>query len=599
MQLDLAGRLKSTMKSSTSSSVSGFSVYRRLLTFVLPYWPVFLVGIIATALTSLIEAGFVGSIRPIMDKGLIDPNLTFLRWLPLMVIGAFLFRGTASFISNYCLRWLSGKVIMTFRQILFRQYIHMPTAFYDQSTSGELLSKVLYNVDQVAAASTTTITTLLQEGFFVLGLLGVMFINSWRLSLFFLFVGPIIAITVRVSNKRLRNLSKRVQVSMGEVAHLVEEVVEGHRVVKAFGGQAYEINKFETVTWRNFRQNMKRAVTDGLATPIVQLMLGFIIAAVIFLGTLKTGHLNVSPGAFVAMMASMAAILKPVKNLTKLNTSIQAAIAGAESVFELVDAEKEPDRGTLDFKGKAKGHIEYNHVSFNYATSASAVLKNICFTIEPGQTLALVGRSGAGKSTLANLLPRFYHDYNGIIKIDGHDSQDYRLHSLREQIALVTQQVTLFNASIRDNIAYGQFENASEEAIRAAAEAAHILDFVNELPEGFNTIIGENGILLSGGQRQRLAIARAILKNAPILILDEATSSLDTESERYIQDALDKLIKNRTTLVIAHRLSTIEKANKIVVLDKGEIIEIGDHKTLLAADGMYAKLYKMQFKDET
>ncbi len=583
------------MSSETVQSTNGLYVYQRLLTFVVPYWPVFLIGIIATAIGSLVDAAFVGSLRPILDSGLIDPNLEFIRWLPLLIIAAFLIRGCASFGSTYCLKWLGSKITMLFRRMIFKQYVHMPATFYDQTTSGSLLSKVLYNVDQITSASTNAIITLLREGFLVIGLIGVMLFNSWKLSLFFLLVGPIIAVIIRITSKRLRNLSQRMQVSMGEVSHLVQEVVEGHHVVKAFGGQNYEISKFDVATQRVFRQRMKRVVTDSLATPIVQILLGLIIATVVFLATMSTGRINISPGAFVAMMASMLAILKPIKNLTKLNNSIQAAIAAAESVFELVDSEKETDHGTRMFADRAAGRIEYQHVNFQYDTTDIKVLQDINFTIEPGQTLALVGRSGSGKSTIANLLPRFYHNYTGMITIDGHDSRDYQLSALREQIALVTQHVTLFDGNIRDNIAYGQFDAVNNEAVIEAARAAHILEFINQLPEGLDTVIGENGMRLSGGQRQRIAIARAILKNAPILILDEATSSLDTEAEQYIQDALDELIKNRTTLVIAHRLSTVENADQIIVVDDGQIVESGDHRTLLAQDGDYAKLYKMQF----
>lgn len=573
------------------------AVYKRLLRFVLPFWPIFLVGIVATALGSLVDAGFVGALRPLLDKGLIDPNITFIRWLPLLAILAFFVRGTATFVSSYSLSWLGSKVVLLFRRLLFKQYVYLPAKFYDGTTSGALLSKLLYNVDQVTAASTYTIITFLREGFLVVGLIAVMFLNSWKLSLFFLFVGPIITVTVRVTSKRLRNISKRVQVSMGEVTHLVEEVVEGHRVVKAFGGQSYEMEKFHTATERTFKQNMKKVVTDGLATPIVQMLLGFIIAAVIWLATWRTGHVNVSPGAFIAMMASMLAILKPVKTLTRLNTTIQGAVAGAESIFEIIDMPKEPETGQRIFEGKANGLIQYCDVSFHYDQHEAAVLNQINLTIEPGQTVALVGRSGAGKSTVASLLPQFYHDYTGTIKIDGIDARDYQLESLRAQMGLVTQQVTLFNGTIRENIAYGRFDTVSDSELLQAARAAHVLEFVDALPKGFDTLIGENGVRLSGGQRQRIAIARAILKNAPILILDEATSSLDTEAERYIQDALDVLIKNRTTLVIAHRLSTVENADQIVVLDKGCIVEVGNHASLLAKGNHYARLYHMQFKD--
>lgn len=572
---------------------SGLYLYKRLLRYAQRYWFAFVLGIIGTMLESGITAGFTWVIKPILDKGFVERDQLFIRWLPVGIILAFIVRGIAAFMSNYYMAWAGRNVVMQFRQDIFAHLLRLPARFFDNTTSGQLLSAIIYNVEQVAKASTDALVTVVQESCFIIGLIIVMMLTSWRLSLVFLIAVPIIAYIARYSSLRMRKLSSNVQSSMGEVTHVAEETIEGYKVIRTFGGEQYETEKFNRLTEKNRFRELKIIATNTLASSSVQLIAGVIIAVMVFLTTQKT---NITAGGFISMISAMLALLKPMRNLTTVNNTIQKGIAAADSIFSLLDEQPEKDKGTISLT-RSKGKIEYRNIEFSYQNNKS-ILHNINFCVEPGQTIALVGRSGSGKSTLVNLLPRFYDEFTGTIFIDGIDSRTLRLEDLRNQFALVSQNVTLFNDTIAHNIAYGRLEEATEGEIKKAAIAAHALEFIEKLPDGFNTLIGENGVLLSGGQRQRIAIARAVLKNAPILILDEATSALDTEAERHIQEALEELIHNRTTLVIAHRLSTVEKANKILVIDDGYIVEEGAHQELLDKDGYYARLYRMQFKDD-
>lgn len=569
-------------------------VYRRLLTYVWPYRYAFVLAILGNIIYGAVDAGLIKLLEPLLDKGFVDHDMTFIRYIPMIVIGIFIIRGMATFLSTFFMGWVGRNIVMKFRQIMFTHLLRLPTAYYDKMSTGEILSKLIYNVEQVADASSDAITVLIRESCMVLGLMAVMLSISWRLTFLFLILTPIMAGIMSFVGKRMRMVSSRVQGSMGGVAHSTEEAIEGQKVIKAFGGEEYERKRFDDVIQYNRRQEMKLIATSSISIPIIQLVGSFALAGTIYLATLHPEHTlrtAITPGAFAAMMTAMIALLKPIKQLTKVNSNIQKGLAGAISIFAFLDQETEKDEGKQVLK-TVKGKIDFRGVSFSY-DNVRPILENVSFDIQPGETMAIVGRSGGGKSTLVSLLPRFY-EAQGEICIDGMNIRDFSLANLRSHIAMVSQHVILFNDTIGNNIAYGK-ENASEEDIIKAARSAYAMEFIEKLPEGLQTRIGENGVRLSGGQRQRIAIARAILKNAPILILDEATSALDSESERYIQAALDVLMKKCTTMVIAHRLSTIENASRIIVIEQGKIVEMGTHAELMALNAHYAQLRMMQY----
>lgn len=514
----------------------------------------------------------------------------------MLVIGLFVLRGLAGFFSTYFINWVGRSVIKSLRGQAFGKLLRLPTRYYDGNSSGMLISKLTYNIEQVAEATTNAITVIIRDGLTVLGLIGLMFYLSWILSVFILVVGPLIALLVRYVSSRFRRYSAHIQDSMGNVTKVSEEVISGHRVIKLFGGIRHEAAKFEQVNERNRYLNMKLTLVNAGSSPIIQLIAGVGMALVIYIATLPSMLQTISVGTFGSFLSAMLLVMAPLKHLTDINAPLQKGIAAGQSIFELLDEEGETEGGELVLT-RARGTLEFRDLGFAYTPLKGEVLKQVSFAARAGETLALVGRSGSGKSTLASLVPRFYDPTAGAIFLDGRDIRDYRLCDLREQIALVSQDVVLFNDSIRNNIAYGTLAERSEREIRAAAEAAHAMEFIELLPQGLETMVGDRGVLLSGGQRQRIAVARALLKDAPLLILDEATAALDSESERHIQAALERLMHARTTLVIAHRLSTVERADRIVVLDRGRIIESGRHTELLTRNGHYAMLYRMQFSE--
>ena len=573
---------------------SGWILYKRLLGYVKPHWRAFALAVVGFVIYAASSTALAEMMKRLID-GIQNPDADFRFFLPLFVVLMFASRGLGTFLSTYFMAYVGRYVIHTLRCDVFAHLLHLPGRFFDHPSSGHLVSRVTYHVEQVAGAATNAVTIILREGLFVVGLVGYLFWTNWMLTLLFLGVTPIIAGVVSYVSKRFRRISKRIQHSMGDVTHVASEALSGYRVVRTHGAEAYEKQRFERVSEENRRQSMKEAMTRAVSSPVVLMLVAISMALLVWLAMAPSLMENMTPGEFVAFITAAALMIKPVRQLTEINSEIQKGIAAASELFGLLDLTPEQDEGSL-IPSKLTGNVVIENVSFRYGDDQPSVLHNVNLNVAPGELVAIVGRSGSGKSTLVSLLPRFYRPSEGQILIDGVNADEYALGPLRQNIALVSQQVTLFNASIADNIAYG-VADPDPAAIKAAAEAAYASEFIEKLPESYATVVGENGVMLSGGQRQRLAIARAIFKDAPILILDEATSALDTESERYIQKALEHVCEGRTTLVIAHRLSTIERADRILVMDQGRIIEQGTHQALLEKGGAYAALHQLQFQE--
>lgn len=580
-----------------SSSINAVEIYRRLLQYVKPYLSMFAVVVVAIAVFALTETGLAAMMKPLVDGSFVERDPETIKWIPLAFIGIFIVRGVASFLQTYGMGWVSRHVIKDLRTEMFARLVTLPASFYDKNTTGQLMSKLLYDVEQIGSATTDAILIIIRDTLTIIILLVWMIYLSGTLSLIILTTVPLISILVYKVSSRFRRISKSIQDSMGGVGHICSEIVDGHREVKTFNTQTHEAVRFDSVNQQNRRQRMKKIATEATTQPIIQFIAVLGLSGVIYLATLPGMIEKITPGTFVSFVTAMFLLLPPLKRLTKVNSTIQAGIAASESVFNLLDEHPEVDSGTRSLE-HASGEIEFDHVSFNYEGHEKQVLTDISLKINPGQTIAFVGHSGSGKTTLVSLLSRFYPIREGKITLDGIDINELKLSDLREQISLVNQQVVLFNDTITNNITYGLQHKATNDQIIQAAKAAHAWNFIEQLPDGLNTGVGQNGVLLSGGQRQRIAIARALLRNSPILILDEATSALDTEAERHIQAALETLMQHRTTLVIAHRLSTIENADLIVVMHNGHIVETGTHAELIKHGQRYAELHRLQFQEK-
>jgi ATP-binding cassette, subfamily B, bacterial MsbA len=578
---------------SASPGRTSRELYFRLLAYVRPHWKVFAAAVLCSALASALDPAVPWLMKELLDGSFINREPRPWWYFPSLILGIFFLKGVFTFLSEYGFSWLSNQIVLDLRDAMFRRLVTLPTSFFNNRSSGALVSKVAYDVHGVTHAATSTLTTAVRDGVSVVGLLAYMFYTNWRLTLIAIIVLPAVAAVVRRFSVRIRKASRGVQEAMGDVVHTLQETVEAQKVVKIFAGQDYERGRFNKATMKQYRASMRHASASAAVSPLVQLVVACGISVIIAMALREAAAGRMKVDDFVVFVGSMLMLLGPIKRLTQMNSSLQKGLAASESVFGFIDEHGENDKGKVEL-ARAKGELRFEGVSFGYVGSNREVLQDIDLRIAPGETIALVGASGSGKTTIANLLPRFFHIEKGRILLDGHDLEDITLPSLRKQIALVSQDVVLFNDTVAANIAYGGLRDAPRETIEAAARAAHAMEFIEMLPQGLDTLIGQNGAKLSGGQRQRLAIARALLKDAPLLILDEATSALDSESERQVQTALDVLMRNRTTLIIAHRLSTVERADRIVVLDAGRVVETGTHAELLEANGAYASLYRIQ-----
>lgn len=586
-------------------SLTGVQIYFRLLGYIKPYIGMFIISIIGFLIFAS-TSPMLGYVLKYFVDGLANPNavlfpnipwmadVRLLQAVPLLIVIIALWQGIGSFLGNFYLAKVSLGLVHDLRVQLFNNLLTLPNRYFDNHNSGHLISRITYNVTMVTGAATDAVKVIVREGMTVVFLFCTLLWMNWKLTLVMVAILPVIALMVSSTSKKFRKQSKKIQVAMGDVTHVASETIQNYRVVRSFGGERYEQQRFLDSSTSNTDKQLRMIKTNAVYTPSLQLVIYVAMSVLLFLVLLLRG--DSSPGDLVAYITLAGLLPKPIRQLSEVSSTIQKGVSGAESIFEQLDEVPENDSGTVEL-AQVSGQLEVRDLNFTYPNSDKPVLENISFTAEKGQMVALVGRSGSGKSTLANLIPRFYEHQHGQILLDGVDIKDFTLTNLRRHMALVTQQVSLFNDTVAKNIAYGDLADASLEEIEAAAQAAYAAEFIERMPQGYDTIVGENGVLLSGGQRQRLAIARALLKNAPLLILDEATSALDTESERHIQAALDHAVQGRTTLVIAHRLSTIEKADLILVMDQGRIVERGNHQELLAQNGYYSRLHATQFQE--
>jgi subfamily B ATP-binding cassette protein MsbA len=576
-------------KLNTSDTPNSKILYLRLFRYAWKYKIVFLIGVLALVFLSASNTLFLATIKQVTDEGFVKQSPDMVRYLPFMLFGLLAFRAFSGFLSSFSMRWVARRIVGDLRIDIFHQLMRLPVSYFDEQSAGILISKITYDVEQMANAATKSSLTLVRDSLTTVGIVGYMIYLDWRLTMIFVLIAPIMAIYLKTMTPQLRNAGKEVQSSIGEMTKVAEEAVSGQRIVKIFGAQTYENERFAKVVNKNRHMQIRLARLSSLNSMVVELLAAISLGLVVYYAVGRF-----SAGEFAAFVGALLMLIAPIKNLTAMNEDVQVALAAAQSVFGVIDIKPELDEGSEAFS-RSKGEIEFKHVNLTYNNAKRPALKDVSFNIKSGEKLALVGRSGGGKTTLVNLLPRFYELQQGQVLLDGVDMRSLSLADLRQQFSLVSQDVILFNDTVFNNIAYGVLRNASEVDVINAAKAAFAWDFIQQLPKGLQNEIGDRGVRLSGGQRQRIAIARAILKNAPILLLDEATSALDTESEQHVQAALDKLMQNRTSIVIAHRLSTVENADRIMVMEQGEIVESGSHDELIAQGGHYAKLYQKQF----
>ncbi|CDT62925.1 Lipid A export ATP-binding/permease protein msbA [Vibrio coralliirubri] len=579
---------------STQTDETTWVTFKRLWTYIRLYKAGLGVAVIALIINAVSDTYMISLLKPLLDEGFGNAESDFLRTLPLIIFAMMFVRGVSGFVSTYCLSWVSGNVVMEIRRKIFSHFMHMPVSFFDKEQTGALLSRITYDSEQVSAATSKALVSIVREGASIIGLLTLMFWNSWQLSLVLFAVAPLVAWAISIVSKRFRKISKNMQTSMGHVASSAEQMLKGHKVVLTYGGQDLEKHRFDKVSNQMRQQSMKLITAQAAANPIIQMIASVAIVVVLFLASVDSIKAELTPGTFTVVFSAMFGLLRPLKALTNVTSEFQRGMAASTTLFGLMDLDTEQNKGTLKPE-TVTGEVAVKDVTFTYDGAEKPALDKVSFNIPKGKTVALVGRSGSGKSTIANLFTRFYDVDSGSIELDGHDIRDYELRNLREHFALVSQNVHLFNDTVANNIAYAAEEQYSREQIEHAAKLAHASEFIDGMENGIDTVVGENGASLSGGQRQRIAIARALLRDAPVLILDEATSALDTESERAIQSALEELQKDKTVLVIAHRLSTIEQADEILVVDDGHIVERGAHAELIAHDGAYAQLHRIQF----
>nr|WP_252346103.1 lipid A export permease/ATP-binding protein MsbA [Paludibacterium sp. B53371] len=575
---------------------NNLALYRRLLTYLRQYWKVFLASLVFMTVSAATEPAFVNLMKPLIDEGFISKDPAALRYLPPLIVLLFLVRGISSYGNEYSTSWLTGHLVQRLRQEVFNKLLNMPVAYFDNNTSGRLMSRVTYDVNQVTDAGFNVLTVSVKDGCTVIGLLGMLLYYDWRMTLICFVVFPAVGICISLISKRLRNLTRLSQHQMGQLTQVLSETIDCQRVVKVYGGQSHESERFAMAAQDIRRNQVKQSAASAMNTSVTQLIISVALAGLVHFALLRGQHGQLTAGTFVALITGMSAMFAPIKRITNISQSLQRGLSAAESVFTFLDEPSEVDHGTRKLD-KVKGNLTFEQVAFRYQNAEKEAIRCFDLQVQAGETIALVGASGSGKTTLVSLLPRFYTPSSGRILLDGVDLNEIRLDNLRAQIAMVSQDVVLFNDTVAANIAYGAFGEVSREQVIEAARQANALEFIESLPGGFDCMIGENGALLSGGQRQRLAIARALIKNAPILVLDEATSALDNQSERLVQAALENLMKDRTTIVIAHRLSTIENADRIVVMHQGEIEELGNHQQLMARQGLYAMLHSRQFAE--